>query len=109
MHGTLACERCVINYGWNWCTTSKDGFIDGHTAITEDQVDVDSSSHDLERGTHRTPVQRYPSSGLLQGIEAYLRSASARKGIASGTPPCSARPSKRDEQRSSTASRAFSI
>ncbi|MFI5823733.1 hypothetical protein ACIA8I_32295 [Streptomyces rishiriensis] len=72
MRGTLACERCVIDYGWN-C-----GFVDGHVAAPEDEVD--SWSHHLERGTHRAPMQCHPRSGLLQGAEAYLRSVATRKG-----------------------------
>lgn len=48
MRGTLACERCVIDYGWNCCTTTKGGFIDGHVAAPEGEVDVDSWSHHLE-------------------------------------------------------------
>ncbi|WP_333736210.1 hypothetical protein [Streptomyces sp. IBSBF 2806] len=81
MRGTLACERCVIDYGWNCCTTVGGGFVDGHVAAPEGQVDVDSWSHHLERGTHRALVQCHPRSGLLQGAEAYLRSVAARKGI----------------------------
>jgi hypothetical protein len=73
MHGTLACERCVIDYGWNCCTTTGGAFVDGHIAAPEDNVDVDSWSHHLERGTHRALVQAYPRSGLLQGAEPYLR------------------------------------
>jgi len=73
MHGTLACERCAIDYGWNCCTTAKGAFVDGHIAAPEDEVDVDSISHQLERGTHRALVLTYPRSGLLQGAEPYLR------------------------------------
>ncbi|MGV9942403.1 hypothetical protein [Streptomyces sp. NPDC003401] len=60
MRGTLACERCVIDYGWNCCTTTKGGFIDGHVAAPEGEVDVDSWSHHLERGTHLALVTLYP-------------------------------------------------
>lgn len=35
MHGTLACERCVIDYGWNCCTTTRGDFVDGHVAAPE--------------------------------------------------------------------------
>ncbi|QCB26666.1 hypothetical protein [Streptomyces sp. SS52] len=80
MRGTLACERCVIDYGWNRCTTTKGSFIDGHVAAPEGEVDVDSWSHHLERGTHRALVTLYPHSGLLQGAEPYLRSLASRKG-----------------------------
>ncbi|MDX3170282.1 hypothetical protein PV736_35800 [Streptomyces scabiei] len=80
MRGTLACERCVIDYGWNCCTTTEGGFVDGHVAAPEGEVDVDSWSHHLERGTHRALVQCHPRSGLLQGAEAYLRSVATRKG-----------------------------
>ncbi|MCY0946974.1 hypothetical protein [Streptomyces antarcticus] len=73
MRGTLACERCVIDYGWNCCTTTEGGFIDGHIAAPEGEADVDSWSHHLERGTHRSLVQEHPHSGLLQGAEPYLR------------------------------------
>ncbi|MFD3503901.1 hypothetical protein ACFWWC_26200 [Streptomyces sp. NPDC058642] len=73
MRGTLACERCVIDYGWNCCTTTEGGFVDGHVAAPDGEVDVDSWSHHLERGTHRALVQCHPRSGLLQGAEAYLR------------------------------------
>ncbi|MFD9813299.1 hypothetical protein [Streptomyces sp. NPDC059080] len=73
MLGTLACERCVIDRGWNCCTTTQGGFVDGHVAAPEDQVDVDSWSHHLERGIHRAMVVAYPHSGLLQGAEPYLR------------------------------------
>ncbi|MFE1036764.1 hypothetical protein ACFW40_33345 [Streptomyces sp. NPDC058807] len=73
MRGTLACARCVSDYGWNCCTTPEGGFVDGHVAAPEDQVDVDSWSHHLERGTHRSLVTLYPRSGLLQGAEPYLR------------------------------------
>ncbi|WP_327692414.1 hypothetical protein [Streptomyces sp. NBC_00459] len=79
MHGTLACERCAIDYGWNCCTTTRGAFVDGHIAAPEDEDDVDSISHQLERGTHRALVTLYPRSGLLQGAEAYLRSVAARK------------------------------
>ncbi|WP_159031388.1 hypothetical protein [Streptomyces sp. S8] len=65
MVGTLACERCVIDRGWN--------FVAGHIAAPEDQVDVDSWSHHLDRGTHRALVNLYPRSGMLQGAEPYLR------------------------------------
>ncbi|MFD9114644.1 hypothetical protein [Streptomyces bottropensis] len=82
MHGTLACERCVIEYGWNCCTTTKGAFVDGHIAAPEDQVDVDSWSHHLERGTHRALVLAYPRSGLLQGAEPYLRWRAGHKGTA---------------------------
>ncbi|MDN3251018.1 MULTISPECIES: hypothetical protein [unclassified Streptomyces] len=80
MRGTLACERCVIDYGWDCCTTTKGSFIDGHVAAPEGEVDVDSWSHHLERGTHRALVTLYPHSGLLQGAEPYLRSLASRKG-----------------------------
>lgn len=73
MRGTLACERCVIDYGWNCCTTAGGGFVDGHVAAPEGEVDVDSWSHHLARGTHRALVLTYPRSGLLQGAEAYVR------------------------------------
>ncbi|WP_053084673.1 hypothetical protein [Streptomyces viridochromogenes] len=73
MRGTLACERCVIDYGWNCCTTTGGAFIDGHIAAPEDVVDVDSWSHLLERGTHRALVMGHPRSGLIQGAEPYLR------------------------------------
>ncbi|MFG3042921.1 hypothetical protein ACGFYZ_39080 [Streptomyces sp. NPDC048330] len=73
MLGTLACERCVIERGWNCCTTTEGGFVDGHVAAPEDEVDVDSWSHQLARGTHRGLVVGYPRSGLLQGAEPYLR------------------------------------
>jgi len=73
MHGTLACERCVIDRGWNCCTTAHGAFVDGHIAAPEDNVDVDSWSHHLERGTHRALAVAYPRSGLLQGAEPYLR------------------------------------
>ncbi|WNI27297.1 hypothetical protein [Streptomyces sp. ITFR-16] len=80
MRGTLACERCVIDYGWNCCTTTQGGFVDGHVAAPEGEVDVDSWSHHLERGTHRALVTLYPRSGLLQGAEPYLRSLANRRG-----------------------------
>ncbi|MBP5904596.1 hypothetical protein [Streptomyces scabiei] len=80
MHGTLSCERCVIDHGWNCCTTTEGGFIDGHVAAPEGEVDCDSWSHHLERGTHRALVTLYPRSGLLQGAEPYLRSLANRKG-----------------------------
>lgn len=73
MVGTLACERCVIDRGWNCCTADRGGFVAGHIAAPEDQVDVDSWSHHLDRGTHRALVNLYPRSGLLQGAEPYLR------------------------------------
>ncbi|MFD9271600.1 hypothetical protein ACFWB1_39210 [Streptomyces goshikiensis] len=73
MLGTLACERCVIDYGWSCCTTSKGGFVDGHVAAPADEVDTDSWSHHLDRGTHRALVAGHPRSGLLQGAELYLR------------------------------------
>jgi len=47
--------------------------VDGHIAAPEDNVDVDSWSHHLERGTHRALAVAYPRSGLLQGAEPYLR------------------------------------
>ncbi|MEU8622652.1 hypothetical protein [Streptomyces sp. NPDC048623] len=78
MRGTLACDRCVSDYGWNCCTTAEGGFVDGHIAAPEDQVDDGSWSHHLERGTHRALVQAHPRSGLLQGAEVYLRSIAAR-------------------------------
>ncbi|MEU5083074.1 MULTISPECIES: hypothetical protein [Streptomyces] len=78
MRGILACERCVIDYGWNCCTTAAGGFVDGHVAAPEGEVDVDSWSHHLGRGTHRALVQVHPQSGLLQGAKAYLRSIAAR-------------------------------
>lgn len=71
--GTLACERCVIDRGWNCCTTVRGAFVDGHVAAPEGEVDVDSWSHQLERGTHRAMVVTYPRSGLLQGAESYVR------------------------------------
>ncbi|MFD4528383.1 hypothetical protein ACFWP7_31595 [Streptomyces sp. NPDC058470] len=80
MRGTLACERCVIDYGWNCCTTTEGGFVDGHVAAPDGEVDVDSWSHHLNRGTHRALVQCHPRSGLLQGAEPYLRSVATRKG-----------------------------
>ncbi|MFE2320463.1 hypothetical protein ACFXC8_46865, partial [Streptomyces sp. NPDC059441] len=80
MRGTLACERCVIDYGWNCCTTTEGGYVNGHVAAPDGEVDVDSWSHHLERGTHRALVQCHPRSGLLQGAEAYLRSVATRKG-----------------------------
>ncbi|MGW1597559.1 hypothetical protein [Streptomyces sp. NPDC002343] len=55
MRGTLACEWCVIDYGWNCCTTTKVGFIDGHVAAPEREVGVDSWSYHLERGTQPVP------------------------------------------------------
>ncbi|MGW7441277.1 hypothetical protein [Streptomyces sp. NPDC054849] len=73
MLGTLACERCVIDRGWNCCTTTEGSFVDGHVAAPEDEVDVDSWSHQLARGTHRALVVSYPRSGLLQGAAPYLR------------------------------------
>jgi hypothetical protein len=78
MRGTPACERCVIDYGWSCCTTNEGGFVDGHVAAPEDEVDVDSWSHHLERGTHRALAQCHPRSGLLQGAEVYLRSVATR-------------------------------
>lgn len=65
--------RCVIDCGWNCCTTTRGGFVDGHVAAPEDQVDVDSWSHQLERGTHRALVVIHPGAGLLQGADPYLR------------------------------------
>ncbi|MEV7711216.1 hypothetical protein [Streptomyces sp. NPDC088270] len=56
---------CVIDRGWNCCTTTRGGFVDGHVAAPEDQVDVDSWSHHLERGIHRALVNLYPRSGQL--------------------------------------------
>ncbi|MDV9202715.1 hypothetical protein [Streptomyces sp. Wh19] len=47
--------------------------VDGHVAAPEDQVDVDSWSHQLERGTHRALVVIHPGAGLLQGADPYLR------------------------------------
>jgi hypothetical protein len=79
MHGTLACERCVVTYGWKSCTTTTGAFVDGHIAAPEDVVDVDFFSHLLERGTQRALVIRHPHSGLLQGAESYLRWLADRK------------------------------
>ncbi|MFI6475721.1 hypothetical protein ACIBL5_36430 [Streptomyces sp. NPDC050516] len=79
MRGILACERCVIDYGWNCCTKTEGGFVDGHVAVPEDQVDLDSWSHLLERDTHRALVALHPQSGLLQRAEPYLRSLASRK------------------------------
>ncbi|MFF1561754.1 hypothetical protein [Streptomyces sp. NPDC058279] len=79
MRGILACERCVIDYGWNCCTKTVGGFVDGHIAAPQDQVDIDSWSHLLERGTYRALVALHPRSGLLQGAEPYLRSLASRK------------------------------
>ncbi|MFF2852954.1 hypothetical protein ACFVT5_42730 [Streptomyces sp. NPDC058001] len=44
MLGTLACERCFIDCGWNFCTVTQGGFVAGHIAAPEDQADVDSWS-----------------------------------------------------------------
>ncbi|MEU6895881.1 hypothetical protein ABZ934_29790 [Streptomyces sp. NPDC046557] len=79
MRGILACERCVIDYGWNCCTKTVGGFVGGHIAAPQDQVDIDSWSHLLERGTYRALVALHPRSGLLQGAEPYLRSLASRK------------------------------
>ncbi|MEU6053141.1 hypothetical protein ABZ829_22240 [Streptomyces xanthochromogenes] len=79
MRGILACERCVIDYGWNCCTKTAGGFVDGHIAAPPEQVDMDSWSHLLERGTHRALVALYPQAGLLQGAEPYVRSLASRK------------------------------
>nr|WP_181411775.1 hypothetical protein [Streptomyces sp. FR1] len=54
MRGTLACERCVIDNGWNCCTTTKGGF----------------GSHHLEHGTHRALATLYPPLRLVPGSGA---------------------------------------
>ncbi|MEV7160244.1 hypothetical protein AB0N77_37500 [Streptomyces misionensis] len=102
MRGILACARCVSDYGWTCCTTTEGGFVDGHVAAPEDQADIDSWSHHLERGTHRALVQARPRAGLLQGAEAYLRSIAARNTDSEYVVMLRAVIQEWDEQRSTT-------
>ena len=76
MTGMLACGRCVLANEWA-CRAPGGGFADGHIPSVNHpgSGDFDSWSHVLGFGTHAAMVIRYPSSGLLQGAEGYLRAA----------------------------------
>ncbi|WP_411152622.1 hypothetical protein [Streptomyces sp. A30] len=77
MTGTLACPRCALHTHW-LCTNRDGSYVDGHIAAAPDCFDA--WSHVSPPGTHRARVLSSPRSGLLQGAEAYLRSAATRKG-----------------------------
>ncbi|WP_128380366.1 hypothetical protein [Streptomyces cavernae] len=77
MLGTLACPKCALTTSWS-CTARDGSFVDGHIPSAKG-TDFDAWSHILGNGTHRAMVLSYPRSGLLQGAEAYLRTAAERR------------------------------
>ncbi|NEA68645.1 hypothetical protein [Streptomyces sp. SID12488] len=67
----------LIDYSWNSCTTTEGGFVDGHVAAPEGEVDADSLESPPEPRHPPRAGELYP----LQGAEPYLRSLANRKDV----------------------------